>query len=105
VSKTLIRNSLSKDYKQGYRIENAKKQKKSEKDTKLAPVVVLNKQEGKELEQKQEKKENQEAVVIGADGMTYIQQEGDTQKSAPTFNHPISSEDKSSSIHSVTRIP
>src|SRR5690348_1892074 len=43
VSDTLIRDCLPEKYKQGYRIKNAKQQKKKQKEkTKLAPVVVLN---------------------------------------------------------------
>ena len=88
VSDTLIRDCLPEEYKQGYRRENAKKKKK--KESKLAPVVVLNKQEGKELDEEQEKPEKQEVVMIGADGMTYVQQEGDTKPSTSIKDNSIS---------------
>jgi hypothetical protein len=76
VSDTLIRDCLPEKYKQGYRIKNAKKQKKKKQqekeETKLAPVVVLNQQEGKEV-YVEEKDKDKVAVMVGTDGKSHVQ--------------------------------
>ena len=63
VSDTLIRDCLAEEYKQGYRRENAKKKNKRKEPT-LAPLVVLNPQKYKEVDEEEEKQENREVVMI-----------------------------------------
>lgn len=72
---TFIRNCLPEEYKRGYRIKNAKNQKKKEnmKEINLAPLVVLNHQKDDEVDKDEERQKNQAVVMIGADGITYTQ--------------------------------
>jgi hypothetical protein len=67
VSDAFIRNCLPEEYKQGYRIKNAKNQKKKNmKEINLAPLVVLNQQQDNEVDEDVEKQNNQAVVMIGA---------------------------------------
>lgn len=88
VSDTLIRNCLPEEYKQGYKISNAKKQKKNQKQKEainLAPLVLLNQKKDKkvdeEVEEQEEKQKNKDLIVIDVDGRTYIQRDNDAESS------------------------
>ena len=87
VSEIFIHECLDEKYKQKYRMDNAKKQKKKkqEKEIILAPQPALNPQEyseeEEEEEEKEEKQKNKVAVMVGADGRSYIQREEDKESS------------------------
>jgi len=86
VSDTLIRDCLPEEYKNKRLSNNAKKQKKKQiekEETKLAPQVVLNQQECKEVEAEEKQHKDKVVVMVGADGQSYIQI-GDQNKSSNT---------------------
>jgi hypothetical protein len=98
VSDTLIRNCLPEEYKQGYRISNAKKQKKNQKQkeaTNLATLVLLNQKKDKKVEEEvegeeeEEKRKNKDLIAIDVAGRTYIQRDNDAESSKTSDENSI----------------
>jgi hypothetical protein len=104
VSRSLIQNCLPEDYKQGYRVKNARQQQQQQQqknlqkeETKLALAVALNPEENKEVKIEEHQKNNG-VVFTDVDGMSYLQWEkNDKKSSAISSNESNIVEDKSSS--------
>jgi hypothetical protein len=103
VSKSLIHACLPAKYKQEHRRNNALKQKKKKKnikaELKLAPLVALNPQK-----EEAEKKKTKVEVMVGTDGRSYIQREGDgkTSENEPKEYPDSTFKDNTSNQTSIT---
>ena len=89
VSERFIHECLDEKYKQKHKVKNAKKQKKKQVENNNLAAVTPLKQTEEELEdQKEEKQESKEIVVVGADGRAYVQRENDNEPTITSENLP-----------------
>jgi hypothetical protein len=92
VSQRLVHQCLPQKYKEEYRVNNAKKQKKREQkngskenleEIKSAAIMPLNQKAGREEEKKEEKQKTNEVILVGAaDDETYTHPKKDKENSS-----------------------